>query len=149
MRKGYVHHGREVTPPVDDKREFRSTGELTFCKRTCFVLTHEGFQYAQRICNNSEQLLLNADSSTQVVQDGDPKLKSERPSWDGERQELRFGDQLIKRFKWPAANQQTILAAFEEDGWPARIDDPLPPQPAQDSNYKRRSENVALGGRKT
>ena len=25
-----------------------------------------------------------------------------------------------------------ILAAFEEEGWPPRIDDPLPPKPDQD-----------------
>ncbi|MCA9067957.1 MAG: hypothetical protein KDA84_03490, partial [Planctomycetaceae bacterium] len=28
---------------------------------------------------------------------------------------------------WPAINQETVLTAFEEEGWPARIDDPLPP----------------------
>ena len=33
-------------------------------------------------------------------------------------------------------NQERILAAFEEEGWPVHIDDPLPPHPEQDS--KRR-----------
>jgi hypothetical protein len=36
----------------------------------------------------------------------------------------------------PAANQERVLAAFEEEGWPVHIDDPLPPSPDQDS--KRR-----------
>jgi hypothetical protein len=27
----------------------------------------------------------------------------------------------------PAANQEVVLAALEEQGWPGRIDDPLPP----------------------
>ena len=44
--------------------------------------------------------------------------------------------ELVKRFKWPAANQEAVLSAFQEEGWPVRIDDPLPPQPEQDS--KRR-----------
>ncbi len=42
----------------------------------------------------------------------------------------------MKQFKVPAANQERILAAFEEEGWPIRIDDPLPPNSEQDS--KRR-----------
>jgi hypothetical protein len=32
----------------------------------------------------------------------------------------------VKRFRVPAANQGLILAAFEEEGWPRFIDDPLP-----------------------
>ncbi len=36
----------------------------------------------------------------------------------------------------PAANQEAILAAFQEEGWCPRIDDPLAPKLNQDS--KRR-----------
>jgi hypothetical protein len=32
---------------------------------------------------------------------------------------------VVKRFREPAPNQVAILRAFEEEGWPARIDDPL------------------------
>jgi hypothetical protein len=49
------------------------------------------------------------------------------PHWDAQGRELRIGGRLVKRFKWPAANQETVLAAFEEEGWRRRIDDPLPP----------------------
>jgi hypothetical protein len=45
---------------------------------------------------------------------------------------LRVGEVVVKQFKVPAANQERILAAFEEDGWPIRIDDPLPPAVEQD-----------------
>ena len=38
-------------------------------------------------------------------------------------------DLLVKRFKVPAPNQEMILAAFEEESWPVRIDDPLPVHP--------------------
>ena len=51
--------------------------------------------------------------------------------WDG---------QIVKQFKVPSPTQESILAAFEEEGWPAAIDDPLPPQPEQDS--KRRMRNT-------
>ena len=54
------------------------------------------------------------------------------PKWDGQRQELRLRDIVVKQFKVPAINQERILAAFEEEGWPVLIDDPLPPHPGQD-----------------
>jgi hypothetical protein len=49
------------------------------------------------------------------------------PCWDAERRELWLGTTLIKRYRRRAQAVQLILAAFEEEGWPARIDDPLPP----------------------
>ena len=41
---------------------------------------------------------------------------------------MRLGGLVVKQFKLPAPNQETILAAFEEEDWPPRIDDPLPPK---------------------
>jgi hypothetical protein len=67
---------------------------------------------------------------------GRPEQLRPRPQWNPHSHELRIDGMLVKRFKWPAVNQEMILAAFEEEGWPRRIDDPLPPQPEQDS--KRR-----------
>jgi hypothetical protein len=52
-----------------------------------------------------------------------------KPIWDPRRRELRVGDYLVKRFRVPAENQELILAAFQEEGWPDVIDDPLPPSP--------------------
>lgn len=49
------------------------------------------------------------------------------PTWDSVRRELRVGVQVVKRFHNPAPVQELILAAFEEEGWPPHIDDPLPP----------------------
>src|SRR5205807_1210480 len=57
--------------------------------------------------------------------DGDPPAVRS-PLWDPALRELRWEGLLVKRFRLPAPNQEAILAAFEEDGWPARIDDPLP-----------------------
>jgi hypothetical protein len=52
--------------------------------------------------------------------------KETRPAWDKARRILVFAGVVIKRFNWPARNQELILTAFEEMGWPERIDDPLP-----------------------
>jgi hypothetical protein len=35
--------------------------------------------------------------------------------------------------KQPAAYQEGVLRAFDEEKWPPRIDDPLVPRPGQDS----------------
>jgi hypothetical protein len=39
---------------------------------------------------------------------------------------LRYQGQVIKHFRVPVENQELILTAFQEEGWPHSIDDPLP-----------------------
>ncbi len=56
------------------------------------------------------------------------KSEVERPYYDSERRELWWGGKLVKRFSQQAANQHLILCAFQEQGWPPRIDDPLSPR---------------------
>jgi len=54
------------------------------------------------------------------------------PSWNAQRRELRLNGKLVKRFRQPAVNQALILSAFEEEGWPESISDPLPGSPGVD-----------------
>jgi hypothetical protein len=49
-----------------------------------------------------------------------------KPSWDARSREVRVGEFLVKKFRVPAGNQELVLSAFEEEGWPVYIDDPLP-----------------------
>jgi hypothetical protein len=143
VRQGLVEHQREVTLEGDDGRAFRPTGDLTFPLATCFILTAAGVSIA---CNSCPALALGASpsSSSPAEEDGrvttnrnlskseqGPQGKPNVPSWDLERRELRINGTTVKRFKWTAVNQEAILAVFEEEGWPARIDDPLPPHPDQ------------------
>lgn len=53
------------------------------------------------------------------------------PRWDKKLRQLSFDGQIVKRFSVPAANQEAVLLAFEEAGWPPSIDDPLPFLPEQ------------------
>jgi hypothetical protein len=122
--KGYVEHAVEVRGSAEDRRAFRPSYGLRFCKRSCFVLTPSGAEFA------SHTLV----PATNGISPGPPltappaeALRS-RPRWDHNRQELSVGQLVVKRFKVPAPNQEMVLAAFEEEGWPARIDDPIPPQ---------------------
>ena len=64
--------------------------------------------------------------------------KRRRPRWNRKTGELSLDGILVKRIEQPAANLRTILDAFEEDGWPPVVDDPLPPRPGLDSHQRLR-----------
>ena len=49
-----------------------------------------------------------------------------------------LGAALVKQFRVPAVNQELILSAFEEEGWPPRVDDPLPRTGETDSKVRLR-----------
>lgn len=53
--------------------------------------------------------------------------------------ELRMDNCLAREFYRPAPLQETILAAFEEDGWPEWIDDPLPTKHGVDAKRRLHS----------
>lgn len=57
---------------------------------------------------------------------GAPVVEGLKPHWDTDRGELSFAGQLCKRYRQPAPNQRRVLDAFQEDGWPPKIDNPLP-----------------------
>ena len=147
VRMQFSEHAREVTVPGDDGREFRATGDLTFTERTCFVLTPAGVVAASQACDVRSDhqpprpFMLRVPDRPVVA--AEPSL----PKWDAEKRVLCFDGRIVKRFKWHAMNQEMVLAAFEEDGWPVRIDDPLPPQPEQDSK-RRLSDTIKCLNRK-
>jgi hypothetical protein len=57
---------------------------------------------------------------------GTVSLCSQMPKWDGEIRVLYLGQQIVKRYLRPSPNQDVLLSAFEEEGWPCHIDDPFP-----------------------
>lgn len=65
-----------------------------------------------------------------------------RPSYDARYRELWYLDQLIKRFRHPAKNQQCLLEAFQEQDWMDETDDPLAPQ-GDTLPSKRLSDTIA------
>ena len=71
------------------------------------------------------------------------------PSWDPDRRVLRIDGRVVKRYKVPSPNQEAIIAAFEEEGWPTAIDDPLPPHPEQDSKRRLRKTLQSLNANQT
>ncbi len=124
--QGYAVHAEERSRAGEQRRRFRPVANLKFSRRTCVVLTEAGFAYAQ------------ACAAPQT--EAPPAVRPHpRPLWDAARRELWLGPQLVKRFKQPAANQELVLAAFQEEGWPPRIFDPLPPVEGQDGKRRLHS----------
>lgn len=139
--KGYVEHAREVTRLGEMGRQFRANGELVFSKRTCFVLTGSGVQYLCREhgapLNNGQAEHAPAPQKIAVAELSNG-VAAGKPRWDCDRRELRYIGALVKQYKLPSPNQEYILMAFEEDGWPPRIDDPLPPHPEAEPKQRLR-----------
>ena len=118
---GYVEHRMEVTAGGAAHRSFVEVPNLQLTERSCFVLTAGGEDYAAAARNGSGARLFV------------PTVRLARiPEWEAGRRLLRIGDAIVKEFKVPAGNQELILAAFQELGWPAAIDDPLPPRDGLD-----------------
>src|SRR5262249_10862733 len=109
---------------------------------TCLVLTPRGAAFVDRALRAPvvspgatspiETGLMAVESS--LLDNGSPVVDEReetialalRPRWDSTRRELSLDGRVVKRYRVPAQNQETILGAFEEEGWPEHIDDPLP-----------------------
>lgn len=137
LAKGYVEHAREITEPGDVKRQFRHGQNCVFSKRSAFVLPPAGMELVERLVrhgtlhHNGRLRKSNPRPATAHVLPAEPQESgaAAKPTWDRDRHELRVGDLIAKAYKVPSPNQETILTVFEEEGWPPRIDDPLPPHP--------------------
>lgn len=101
-------------------RRFCHRSVLLFSRKTCFTLTTAGLAFAERVVLRDDRVPPAAGHPEILV------IEPPRPSWDVQRKELSLQGKLVKEYKVPSPNQVTILSAFEEDGWPLRIDDPLP-----------------------
>lgn len=133
--KGLIEHGSETTAYGDLHRSFTRSSGFNFLATTCVVLTKKGVAFACRAGRGS------ASNVAKPTHTETGKLRPEgefrslviparlqaalKPRWNPMRRELSLGGSLVKRFLVPARNQEAILVAFQEEGWPECIDDPL------------------------
>jgi hypothetical protein len=127
LHQNYVDQAREVTEDGNHLRQFGPNGGRKIDAFSRFILTPAGVLLSQSASDC--ELTSCVDGPSLSV---GPKCLLHLPTWDKDRRILRFGPELVKQFKTPAPNQEVVLAAFEEEGWPVRIDDPLPMHPAID-----------------
>ena len=162
IAKQFALHGQETSVYGDSHRSFQPIDGFNFERTSCLVLTPTGASLAEKIfrgsprCNQPTQVngtssnksagpmaSLNGSSKTIYRYGSRAKLK---PNWDPNRRELRLADTVVKRFRRPAKNQETILCVFEEEGWPHHIDDPLPIQSHIDSQTRLHDAINRLNG---
>jgi len=153
IQQGLATHAKEVTSTGDERRRFVSYASLNLSEQTCLVLTEEGCRLARQIGQScAASSATGTDATAEVVSheringhavdcgesgdnassDGIVVATVAKPTWDRDRRQLRVGTRVVKEFKVPATNQEIILAVFEEEEWPAKIDDPLPRTPQID-----------------
>jgi len=140
---GYIEHAVETTGLNDRTRLFRRRPLLRFSDLTCLVLTDSGVAVARDICGGDSVIMLAKPGISNckiVLSDEIPPA----PRWDHQRRQLRVGGDVVKEFKLPSPNQETVLMALEEEGWPPRIDDPLPPLPPLDPRRRLHDTIKAL-----
>lgn len=135
VAKRFVQHGQESSVYGGPHRLFRRGAGFFFDDATCVVLTPSGVAFI-------EQVLCQPGVSLPPVAAGESALPEQacmalnrpngiihvgiKPCWNPTRRELSLFGTVVKRFRVPAQNQELILSAFEEEGWPDHIDDPLP-----------------------
>ncbi len=129
--KGWAELARELAPRPGGSRRFRREMGLAFSNRDCLVLSSKGVNVVRRQVRQRGTQLLGSDAALRATWTSRPA-----PRWDRHRRQLRVGGKLTKQFKLPSPNQERVLMAFEEESWPPRIDDPLPPSKKIDAKQR-------------
>ncbi|HEY7157590.1 MAG TPA: hypothetical protein VH575_26780 [Gemmataceae bacterium] len=65
-------------------------------------------------------------------------IRRRRPCYDERLRELRIGEVVVKCFTQKSDGQEIILMAFQEEGWPQVLDDPLTGKEEQDPQQRLR-----------
>ena len=146
VNKGLISHAKEITRSRDSVRRFQPCGNLSFNKRTCFVLTDSGDSLAAAACSPPPGFPPGGPPSglPWPPRSGRSAAVPVAPAWDSHRRVLHVAGCIVKQFRVPSPGQEAILSAFQEEGWPDAIDDPLSPAPDQDSKQRLRHTIRAL-----
>ncbi|MCG8451175.1 MAG: hypothetical protein MI725_16525 [Pirellulales bacterium] len=155
LAHGYVMHAQEISEVGEACRKFVPLKSLAIPEHACFVLTGKGAQLAKRGYRGAKQnsfparSRVNGSSPVRQSSRSDPanSIPTLTPHWDPLQKQLTFASQVVKRFRCPAPNQETVLTVFQEEQWCRRIDDPLPPAPGQDCR-RRLSDTIKYLNRK-
>jgi hypothetical protein len=127
--KGYVEHACEVTQLTDLSRRFRPAQNLAFAPQSCFIVTEAGMALVRRAAPTPAIYSMPGNSISAAVP-GDLPLPA-TPVWDRQRRVLVIGGRVVKKFRVPSPNQEAVLVAFQREGWPVCVADPLPPTAAK------------------
>ncbi len=145
--RGDLLHADEITSVGDSRRTFRSLGIFTLTTSTCFISAQrQGAPVESLSATNfhiANDSILGIATEPTSAENSATELQKLIPLWDDIRHELILGEFVVKRFKHKSRNQESILATFQEDGWPYKVYDPL--SPTKDCDPKRRLNDTIKG----
>jgi hypothetical protein len=130
VMEGVLLHLRETTVHTSRSRQFEKGGLHSFGKTSCFLLSDTQDETLGGLLASNE-IEYRGHAATPALD-----LASTLPIWDPRKRKLMFYGMLVKHFRCPAHNQETILSAFQEEEWLPRISDPLPPISSSDSKQR-------------
>lgn len=126
VMEGVLKHIKETTEKNSRSRQFEKGGLNSFAKSSCFLFSDDHDETIGGLLTSNDRL-----PATPALD-----LASTLPIWNPHHRKLMFYGKLVKHFRCPAHNQETILSAFQEEEWPPRISDPLPPARSLDSKQR-------------
>jgi hypothetical protein len=171
IKRGIIEHAREITRPGDPSRQFQRSDNLAFDHDTCFLLGGvDSLEKLGQFCDalpsaksNGSEIASKAGGASEGKAEGQdqdgakqaaptilaqsPASRADTPRWDGDDRTLYFGEHIVKEFRVRSPNQEAILAAFQEEGWPRHIDDPLSPMADQNPKQRLRDTIKCLNAR--
>ena len=117
-----IEHRYEAKTAFGERRQFFEAPDSALNDRSCFAISEGGHETFDRL---KQMVQMNSFDSSDVEMGVGEQM--EIPVWCPITRVLKIAGKVVKHFKWPAPNQEKLINAFAEQGWPTRLDDPLPP----------------------
>jgi hypothetical protein len=145
LYQNHVEHLKPGGVAEESAGRLVPAGSLLLTEQSRFALTEQGRSFADHflaevLCPENVSLDL---AWNQLV------LGRFTPSYDAERRLFVWGHYLLKCFRQPSPNQETILRAAEEMDWPDWFNDPLPRAPGMSPKVRLHDTIKWLNHRQT
>jgi len=121
--QAHVEHLQADQSAANCPSEPQPAQGLRFGDTSAFCLTEEGESFAERFL---DAVLVPAQESTFRAARDMVFLGPLLPHYDKDERVLHWGRHVLKCFRQPSVNQELVLRAAQEQGWPVWFDDPLP-----------------------
>jgi hypothetical protein len=110
--------------------------------KSSLLLTEAGVELARQLGRTASERSSGFDALPYLIGAGARTVRT--PHWNAILRKLYLGDALVRQYPVAAPNQESVLTAFQEEGWPPRIDDPLPPREELDPKIRLRDTITCL-----
>jgi hypothetical protein len=144
--QNHIEHLQSVSSPAGGQASFPPANSLLLSETSCFTLTEVGEAFANWFL--ADALVSLEDGAFEAARDG-LVLGRLDPSYDREIHIFSWGRHILKHFRQPSVNQEIVLSAAEEMGWPTSFDDPIPRKRGQKAKVRCHDTIKNLNRRQT